>query len=237
MDITILVKAIMSALLLCVPLFAFLIVFRMHRKMKEIYKKLADDQSKRNSDDKPDDKPNPFTSTHNKQPADDVWIRQDQYMRDREARMEAERIRIQKILQEQLEQQRRHQQQVTEDFERFKENILANLHNPTGIEEYLQRIRSKYGYEFTEFLVQECNRIARNRNARSNSSTNNTRPTNHIPTTNQWAYEILEIKIGSSKDEIKSAYRKLSKKYHPDMPTGNKDKFIKLQSAYDELSK
>jgi molecular chaperone DnaJ len=28
-------------------------------------------------------------------------------------------------------------------------------------------------------------------------------------------YDILEIKQGSSKDEIKNAYRKLSKKYHP----------------------
>ena len=34
-------------------------------------------------------------------------------------------------------------------------------------------------------------------------------------------YEVLGIKKSASKDEIKSAYRKLAKKYHPDV---NKEK-------------
>ena len=50
-------------------------------------------------------------------------------------------------------------------------------------------------------------------------------------------YDILEIKQGSSKDEIKNAYRKLSKKYHPDLNPNNKqaeDKFDVTMSSLME---
>ncbi|MDZ5712220.1 molecular chaperone DnaJ [Jeotgalibacillus haloalkalitolerans] len=51
-------------------------------------------------------------------------------------------------------------------------------------------------------------------------------------------YEVLGISEGASKDEIKKAYRKLSKKYHPDI---NKDedageKFKEVKEAYEVLS-
>ncbi len=50
-------------------------------------------------------------------------------------------------------------------------------------------------------------------------------------------YEVLGVNKNASKDEIKSAYRKLAKKYHPDL---NKDadapeKFKEVQEAYDVL--
>ncbi len=50
-------------------------------------------------------------------------------------------------------------------------------------------------------------------------------------------YEVLGLSKGATKDEIKSAYRKLAKKYHPDL---NKEpdaaeKFEEVQEAYDVL--
>ena len=49
-------------------------------------------------------------------------------------------------------------------------------------------------------------------------------------------YETLGISKSSSKDDIKSAYRKLAKKYHPDnKETGDEAKFKEVQEAYDIL--
>ena len=49
-------------------------------------------------------------------------------------------------------------------------------------------------------------------------------------------YEILGVNKNASKDEIKSAYRKLAKKYHPDnKETGDEAKFKEVQEAYDIL--
>lgn len=49
-------------------------------------------------------------------------------------------------------------------------------------------------------------------------------------------YEVLGITKSASKDQIKSAYRKLAKQYHPDnKETGNEAKFKEVQEAYDIL--
>lgn len=51
-------------------------------------------------------------------------------------------------------------------------------------------------------------------------------------------YEVLGIKKTASEKEIKSAYRKLAKKYHPDANQNDKsaaDKFRELSEAYDIL--
>ena len=49
-------------------------------------------------------------------------------------------------------------------------------------------------------------------------------------------YEVLGVNKSASKDEIKSAYRKLAKKYHPDnKETGSEAKFKEVQEAYDIL--
>ncbi|MEG3073482.1 MAG: molecular chaperone DnaJ [Ruthenibacterium sp.] len=52
-------------------------------------------------------------------------------------------------------------------------------------------------------------------------------------------YEVLGIAKTATDDEIKSAYRKLAKKYHPDLNPDNKgaeDKFKEVGEAYEVLS-
>lgn len=56
-------------------------------------------------------------------------------------------------------------------------------------------------------------------------------------------YEVLEIKEGSSKDDIKRAYKELVKKYHPDQYGNNplrdlaEEKLREINEAYDHLMK
>jgi len=59
------------------------------------------------------------------------------------------------------------------------------------------------------------------------------------------AYKILEIESNVSDDEVKKAYRKMAKKYHPDkvaslgpnFQNAAKEKFQKVQQAYEEVKK
>lgn len=59
-----------------------------------------------------------------------------------------------------------------------------------------------------------------------------------MPKSNRDYYEILSINKNSSADEIKRAYRKLARQYHPDVnkEAGSADKFKEINEAYQVLS-
>ncbi len=59
-----------------------------------------------------------------------------------------------------------------------------------------------------------------------------------MPATQDY-YDVLKVERKASQDEIRKSYRRLARKYHPDLNPGDKaaeDRFKKLQEAYDVLS-
>lgn len=60
-----------------------------------------------------------------------------------------------------------------------------------------------------------------------------------MPATKQDYYETLAVPKTASADDVRKAYRKLARKYHPDLNPGDKaaeERFKKVQEAYDVLS-
>jgi curved DNA-binding protein len=49
-------------------------------------------------------------------------------------------------------------------------------------------------------------------------------------------YSVLGIERNASSDDIKKAYKKLAKLYHPDINPNGKEKFAEIQEAYETLT-
>lgn len=55
---------------------------------------------------------------------------------------------------------------------------------------------------------------------------------------NRDPYEVLGVPYGATEDEVTKAYRKLAKKYHPDLNPGDKsaaEKMSEINAAYDQI--
>lgn len=50
-------------------------------------------------------------------------------------------------------------------------------------------------------------------------------------------YIVLGVADNTPTDECKKAYRKLCAKYHPDNPTGDREKFDEVQKAWNMIEK
>ncbi len=50
-------------------------------------------------------------------------------------------------------------------------------------------------------------------------------------------WEVLECALTSSAEAVERNYKHLSRKFHPDRPDGDHDKFIEVGQAYDEFKK
>ena len=51
-------------------------------------------------------------------------------------------------------------------------------------------------------------------------------------------YEVLGVSEGASQDEVKKAYRKLARKYHPDLNPGDAEaarKMVEINEAYQRI--
>lgn len=60
-----------------------------------------------------------------------------------------------------------------------------------------------------------------------------------MPAAKKDYYEMLGVARGASEDEVRKSYRRLARKYHPDLNPGDKsaeEKFKEVQEAYDILS-
>lgn len=49
------------------------------------------------------------------------------------------------------------------------------------------------------------------------------------------AFKVLGIEYDASEAEVKKAYRRLAKKFHPDIQGGDQEQFLRISQAYEKL--
>ena len=87
------------------------------------------------------------------------------------------------------------------------------------------RERQKQQRQQRQNSGQQNRQNTNNRQRQTNQQNKNSR---------QKYYETLGLRMDASKDEIKKAYRRLVKKYHPDRG-GDAEKFKEIQEAYEKI--
>ena len=128
---------------------------------------------------------------------------------------------------------RRQEREASERLRREKEQAQADLRREA------QRMKRE-AYE----KVRQAEARAKQQYRQRSQSKTRTEPPKARSESKPDPYEVLGLKLGASKAEIKSAYRKLAAKYHPDKAANATDEIKKLaeerfksiQNAYDILS-
>lgn len=103
------------------------------------------------------------------------------------------------------------------------------------------KTKKKYLSQEIEEELEQLKAQMKNPQGQNNST--NTKYTPPVNDKNKPFYEILELKPSASQDEVKQAYKRLVKKWHPDLFFNQPklqlqaaEKFKKINEAYKQLS-
>jgi DnaJ-domain-containing protein 1 len=133
--------------------------------------------------------------------------------------------------------------EIEEELKKLKAQMRnpQNQANPPDAKYTPPTCDSKTGRKYiSQEIDEELEQLkAQMRNPQSQANARYTAPINDR---NKVYYEALEIKLGASKDEIKQAYKRLVKKWHPDLFFNQpqlqlqaQEKFKKINEAYTKL--
>lgn len=137
------------------------------------------------------------------------------------------------------------------EIEQELEQLKAQMRNPQAQEQTHNakytpptsdsKTKKKYLSQEIEEELEQLKAQMRNPPSQANYTSAKSNPP--VNDKNKVFYEILEIKLGASQDEIKQAYKRLVKKWHPDLFFNNpklqfqaQEKFKKINEAYKKLS-
>lgn len=136
------------------------------------------------------------------------------------------------------------------EIEQELEQLKAQMHNPQA---HAQPFNPKYTPPTSDsktkkkYLSQEIHEEleqlkAQMKNPQTQKNYTKVKATPPVNDKNKIFYDILELKLGATQDEIKQAYKRLVKKWHPDLFFNNPklqlqaaEKFKKINEAYKKL--